>query len=55
MIDQFSIPFAPIRTEREKRKKTLKSNMDQFKDIRPIKCLSKTMSMVIDLTKIGRS
>lgn len=53
MIDQFSIPFAPICTEREK--KNLKSNMDQFKDIRPIKCLSKTMSMVIDLTKIGRS
>lgn len=29
--------------------------MEQFKKIRPIKCLSKPLSMVIDLTEIGRS
>lgn len=54
MIDQFCIPFAPICTEK-KRKKNIKSNMEQFKKIRPIKCLSQTLSMAIDLTEIGRS
>lgn len=29
--------------------------MDHPKEIRPIKCLSKPLSMVIDLTEIGRS
>lgn len=54
MIDQFCIQFAPSCTEK-KIKKNIKSNMEQFKKIRPIKCLSQTLSMAIDLTEIGRS
>lgn len=54
MIDQFCIQFAPSCTEK-KIKKNIKSNMEQFKKIKPIKCLSQTLSMVIDLTEIGRS
>lgn len=39
---------------REK-EKNIKSNMEQFKKIRPIKRLSQTLSMAIDSTEIGRS